>query len=117
MFASALALMILTGLPVFAALVGVACLFAAFGPLMAAHTQAVRATDAAVRIVNTQDLMRAALVPGALVLALALAWVAWRDRGAPRTTPLRLRRSELALAVGIVLAIVVLLGAVAIGRL
>jgi len=85
--------------------------------MMAAHTQAVRATDAAVRIVNTQDVMRAALVPGALVLGLALAWVAWRDRGTPRRNPPRLRRSDVALALGIVLAIVALLGGVAIGRL
>jgi len=85
--------------------------------MMAAHTEAVRATDAAVRIVNTQDVMRAALVPGALVLLLALAWVAWRDRALSRPAPQRLRGSELALALGIVAAIVVLLGGVAIGRL
>ena len=46
--------------------------------MMRAHTEAVNVTRAAVRIVNTQDVMRAALVPGALVLLLALLWVAWR---------------------------------------
>jgi TRAP-type mannitol/chloroaromatic compound transport system permease large subunit len=50
--------------------------------MMQAHTQAANVTRYAGRIVNTQDVMRAALVPGLLVLAMALLWVAWRSRGA-----------------------------------
>jgi TRAP-type mannitol/chloroaromatic compound transport system permease large subunit len=85
--------------------------------MMTAHTQAVNVTHEAVRIVNTQDVMRAALVPGGLVLALALAWVAWRGRAAHRQAAPPLARRELALALVVTLAIVGLLGGVAIGRL
>ena len=51
--------------------------------MMRAHTEAVNATHAAVRIVNTQDVMRAALLPGALVLLIAMLYAAWRGRGRP----------------------------------
>jgi TRAP-type mannitol/chloroaromatic compound transport system permease large subunit len=85
--------------------------------MMTAHTQALNLTHEAVRIVNTQDVMRAALVPGGLVLAFAMAWVAWRGRAGrtPQVPPLP--RRDLALALVVTLAIVLLLGGVAIGRL
>jgi TRAP-type mannitol/chloroaromatic compound transport system permease large subunit len=44
--------------------------------MMRAHTEAANATKAMVRIVNTQDIFRGALVPAAMFLALCLI-VAW----------------------------------------
>src|SRR5215813_1507315 len=44
--------------------------------MMRAHTEAANVTKAMVRIVNTQDIFRGALVPAALFLALCLV-VAW----------------------------------------
>ena len=85
--------------------------------LMRAHTEAVNVTGAAVRLVNTQDVMRAALLPGGLVLVLALGWVAWRGRRGPRLALLPARGRDLALAAGVAAAIAGLLGMVAAGRL
>jgi len=56
--------------------------------MMRAHTEAANATKAMVRIVNTQDIFRGALVPAAMFLALCLvvAWALGRRtpaRGAP----------------------------------
>ena len=63
--------------------------------MLRAHTEAVNATHALVRVINTQDVVRGALAPAAIFLALAvvLAWrsgrhtarvapepVGWRDR-------------------------------------
>jgi tripartite ATP-independent transporter DctM subunit len=45
--------------------------------MLRAHTEAVNATGVAVRIVNTQDVFRGALVPAAVLLLLC-ALVAWR---------------------------------------
>ena len=85
--------------------------------MMRAHTEAVNASHAAVRIVNTQDVMRAALVPGALVLALSLAIVGWRARHRPRTADAQWQPRD-ALVTGLVVAVIAgLLGAVAVGRL
>ena len=86
--------------------------------MMRAHTEAVNVTRAAVRIVNTQDVMRAALLPGLAVLVAALGLAAWRAR-ATGHAPCR-RRSVAAAAMqaaGAAVVIVVLLGAVATGRL
>ncbi len=85
--------------------------------MMRAHTEAVNVTHAAVRIVNTQDVMRAALVPGALVLLVALLWVAWRGRRAATVRPPPMPWRQLAVAMVAALVIVLLLGGVAIGRL
>ncbi|HEV7576056.1 MAG TPA: TRAP transporter large permease subunit [Caldimonas sp.] len=85
--------------------------------MMRAHTEAVNASHAAVRIVNTQDIVRAALWPGLAVLVAALAIAAWRGRGrAPPPAP-TLRRGDWIEAAAVALAIVALLGAVAVGRL
>ena len=81
-----------------------------------AHTEATNATHAAVRIVNSQDVMRAALLPGLAVLVLALAIAAWRARGRARAAFAPLGRAGLAQATGAAIVIVVLLGAVATGR-
>jgi TRAP-type mannitol/chloroaromatic compound transport system permease large subunit len=85
--------------------------------MMTAHTEAVNVTHAAVRIVNTQDVLQAAIVPGLAVLVAAMAIAAWRGRGRPRAAAPALRRHELAEAAVAALVIVVLLGAVAVGRL
>ena len=85
--------------------------------MMRAHTEAVNVTQAAVRIVNTQDVMRAALVPGALVLVLALLWVGWRARRSVTAAPPPMPPRQLAVATISALIIVLLLGGVALGRL
>lgn len=84
--------------------------------MMHAHTEAANATHAAVRVVNTQDVMRAALLPGLAVLVLALAIAAWQARGRMRTAFAPLGRAALAQAAGAAMVIIVLLGAVAGGR-
>jgi len=83
--------------------------------MMRAHTEAMNVTRAASRIVNNQDVMRAALVPGALVLLLSLALVAWRGRGRPATAVTPLQRRDAARVAVVVLVIGLLLGAVALG--
>ncbi len=84
--------------------------------MMRAHTEASNAAHSALRIVNTQDVMRAALLPGLAVLVIALAIAAWRGRGRLRKAFAPLGRAALAQAAGAAVVIVVLLGAVAVGR-
>src|SRR5260221_3138203 len=84
--------------------------------MMAAHTMAVTATGRSDRVVNTQDIFHAALVPGGIFLALclALSWIVGRtatklpDR--ERLTAGQGRLAAVALA-----ALVGLLGGVAFG--
>jgi TRAP-type mannitol/chloroaromatic compound transport system permease large subunit len=85
--------------------------------MMRAHTEAANLTHAAVRIVNTQDVMRAALLPGALVLLTALLLAAWRgcDGTVRDTRPLP--HGQAATAAIVALVIGALLVAVGIGRL
>lgn len=86
--------------------------------MMRAHTEALNLSRAAVRIVNTQDVMRAALVPGALVLLMALLLAAFRSsRGGARTPRPALRGGEWLTAAAAALVIGTLLVGVAIGRL
>ncbi len=85
--------------------------------MLRAHTEAMNLSHGQVRIVNTQDVMRAALVPGALVLLSALLLVAWRQRGASRRAPQALRPREAGTAGVVALVIVALLAGVAAGRL
>ena len=85
--------------------------------MMRAHTEALNVTHAAVRIVNTQDVMRAALVPGTLVLLMALLLAAWRSRDATRRPRPPLRREQVLTAALATLVIGALLVGVAIGRL
>ncbi|MCX8017741.1 MAG: TRAP transporter large permease subunit [Rhodocyclaceae bacterium] len=85
--------------------------------MLRAHTEAVNVTREAVRIVNTQDIFRGALVPALLLLALclALAWWSGRERTAAPATPLLVReRLTAILAAGIILG---LLGSVTLGYL
>ena len=85
--------------------------------MMRAHTEAVNVTHAMDRIVNTQDVMRAALVPGALVLLIALLLVAWRARGAPLRALESMPRRQMLTAAAAAVVIAALLGGVALGRL
>jgi TRAP-type mannitol/chloroaromatic compound transport system permease large subunit len=85
--------------------------------MMRAHTEAANAAKLAVRIVNTQDVVRAALLPGLLVLACALAIAAWRGRGRPAMRARPLARGAAVRAAVVAGVIVLLLGAVASGRL
>jgi tripartite ATP-independent transporter DctM subunit len=88
--------------------------------MMRAHTEAVNITKAAVRIVNTQDIMRALLIPGLLVLLLALLVTACRGRGQTLqhqaiNTPLS--KSEIIKSIATASVIVLLLVGVATGLL
>ncbi|MCX7175623.1 MAG: TRAP transporter large permease subunit [Proteobacteria bacterium] len=51
--------------------------------MLRAHTEAINATGLAVRVINTQDVFRGALIPAAILLALC-ALVTWRQN---RHTP------------------------------
>ncbi|TMH12449.1 MAG: TRAP transporter large permease subunit [Betaproteobacteria bacterium] len=85
--------------------------------MMRAHTEALNATRAALRIVNTQDVMRAALVPGLIVLLIACGIAAWRGRGAAARAFAPLPHRQALIAAVVALVIAVLLGGVAVGRL
>ena len=85
--------------------------------MMRAHTEAANAAQLAVRIVNTQDVVRASLVPGLLVFVAALAIAAWRGRKRPPATTAPLGRVAAVQAALVALVIVGLLAAVASGRL
>jgi len=85
--------------------------------MMRAHTEAANAAHLAVRIVNTQDVVRAALLPGLLVFAAALAIAAWRGRRRAPATPPPLGRAAAVQASIVAIVIVGLLAAVASGRL
>jgi len=52
--------------------------------MMRAHTEATNITKEMVRIVNTQDIFRGALVPAAMFLALCLVVAWWTGRHTPR---------------------------------
>ncbi len=85
--------------------------------MMRAHTEAVNLSHAAVRIVNTQDVMRAALLPGLAVLLIAWALAAWGARSTAPAPRVALSGGELWAAVGVTAIIAGLLGGVALGRL
>jgi tripartite ATP-independent transporter DctM subunit len=84
--------------------------------MLSAHTIAVTATGRSDRVVNTQDIFHAAMVPGAIFLALclALSWIAGR---AATKLPVRerLTAGQAWLAAIALALLVVLLGGVAIG--
>ncbi|MCX7168989.1 MAG: TRAP transporter large permease subunit, partial [Proteobacteria bacterium] len=54
--------------------------------MLRAHTEAINATGVAVRVINTQDVFRGALIPAAILLLLCalLAW--WQHRRIPATS-------------------------------
>jgi tripartite ATP-independent transporter DctM subunit len=84
--------------------------------MLSAHTIAVTATGRTDRVVNTQDIFHAALVPGGIFLLLCLALSALIGRsatGLPEWTPLSAAQGWIA-AVALAL-LLVLLGGVAFG--
>ena len=85
--------------------------------MLRAHTEAVNATAMAGRIINTQDVFHAALVPAAILLAscIAIVWAAHRKDRAPETQPVE--TGEWAAALGALGLIVGLLAGVALGYL
>ncbi|MDQ6683496.1 MAG: TRAP transporter large permease subunit [Pseudomonadota bacterium] len=86
--------------------------------MMRAHTEAAHANSAIGRIVNTQDIMRAALWPGLTVVLVSLAIVAWQGRhAAPRPAPPPMGRGQALAATVAVVGIAALLSLVAIGRI
>jgi tripartite ATP-independent transporter DctM subunit len=84
--------------------------------MLSAHTIAVTATGRNDRVINTQDIFHAALLPGGIFLALCLvlAWIAGRSAARlPDREPLKAGEGLLAaIALGLLL---VLLGGVTIG--
>jgi tripartite ATP-independent transporter DctM subunit len=84
--------------------------------MLSAHTMAVTATGRSDRVVNTQDIFHAALVPGGIFLALCLglSWVSGRNATALPDRE-RLTAGEGALAAVALVCLLVLLGGVAIG--
>lgn len=84
--------------------------------ILSAHTIAVTQSGRADRVVNTQDIFHAALLPAGifLVLCLVIAWLTGRKLERPRAAePLTLRQG--ALAALSLAALLVLLGGVAVG--
>ncbi|HTT10298.1 MAG TPA: TRAP transporter large permease subunit [Burkholderiaceae bacterium] len=85
---------------------------------MRAHTEAVNVTHASVRILNTQDVFRGALVPAALLLIFAAAVAFWQGRSQGASRPVAAQVATLAdwiTAAVTFTALVVLLGAVTLG--
>jgi tripartite ATP-independent transporter DctM subunit len=93
--------------------------------MMRAHTEAANATHAAVRILNTQDVFRGALIPAGLLLALyvGLALLGMRARkDGPRgqgkpSPPIALQPTDIATALVSLGFVVALLTAVTLGYL
>jgi TRAP-type mannitol/chloroaromatic compound transport system permease large subunit len=84
--------------------------------MLRAHTEATNVTKQMVRIVNTQDIFRGALVPAGLFLALSLLVAWWRGRDSVPTAPAeRPSVVEWATAVIAALFVVGLLAGVAAG--
>jgi len=85
--------------------------------MLGAHSIAARATGASVRIVNTQDIFRAALAPAGLTLLCWMAIAFWRARRAKpaEDAPAPLAPREIGVSIVVTASIVVLLGGVASG--
>jgi len=84
--------------------------------MLSAHTIAVTATGRPDRVVNTQDIFHAALVPGAIFLVLCLALSALAGRSAtrlPERAPLPAAQGWIAVAA--LFFLLILLGGVALG--
>lgn len=85
--------------------------------LLSAHTYAITATGRTDRVINTQDVFHAALMPALLfiVLCIGLAWLAGRSQPLPQHKRERLALQQIALAGLSLCALLVLLGGVAMG--
>jgi tripartite ATP-independent transporter DctM subunit len=89
---------------------------------LSAHTLAVNATGRADRVINTQDVLRGAIVPAALFLSLSLAagWIFANRSSTSAPAAANNARpawSEIALSAIAVLFLALLLGGVATGRI
>lgn len=85
--------------------------------MMRAHTEATNATHMAVRIINTQDIFRGAMIPAGMLVALAL-FVAWlNNRTDGQTQTEQASPSQWLTSVVSGLVILGLLGGVALGYL
>jgi tripartite ATP-independent transporter DctM subunit len=84
--------------------------------MLSAHTMAVTATGRSDRVVNTQDIFHAALVPGGIFLALclALSWIVGRT-AAKLPDRERLTGGQAWLAAVALVSLIALLGGVAFG--
>jgi tripartite ATP-independent transporter DctM subunit len=84
--------------------------------MLSAHTMAVTATGRSDRVVNTQDIFHAALVPGGIFLALclALSWIVGRT-AAKLPDRERLTAGQAWLAAVALVSLIALLGGVAFG--
>jgi len=85
--------------------------------MMRAHTEASHAAAFAGRILNTQDVFHAALVPAAIFLALCVAIAAWQARGLREADAPGPTGAEWVTATGAASLIVTLLAGVALGYL
>jgi tripartite ATP-independent transporter DctM subunit len=90
--------------------------------MLSAHSLAVNATGRADRVINTQDVLRGAILPAALFLSLSLA-VGWffANRSGASAPPVasvgRPTWGEIILSVAAVMFLALLLGGVASGRI
>ena len=88
--------------------------------MLRAHTEASNLPGYVLgqRIVNTQDIFHAALVPAACIVLLWLAVAWWQGRTGPAISPTRQEQHpQWALTAAVTIAIVALLGAVFVGRI
>jgi len=85
--------------------------------MLRAHTEASHIVASDARIVNTQDVFHAALVPAAMFLALCVAIAAWQGRSAASSKAEECSRSDAITAVAAAAFIVALLAGVALGYL
>ncbi len=90
--------------------------------MMRAHTEALQGVNTGVRIINNQDVMRAMLLPGALLLLAWGCWTWWATRRTapggtlPAAAPPVTRRAAIT-TLALSFAVPALLAAVAAGRL
>ena len=88
--------------------------------MLRAHTEAVNVTHSAVRIINTQDVFRGALIPAAILLllyALVIWWTSGRIRPSSAIAATASNRRDWLTAILTVLFIVTLFAAVTLGYL
>jgi tripartite ATP-independent transporter DctM subunit len=85
--------------------------------MLSAHTTAVTATGRMDRVINTQDIFHAALMPAGifLILCIALAWHAGRGQELSSTLRERVTPQQVILAAFALTSLLVLLGGVATG--
>jgi TRAP-type mannitol/chloroaromatic compound transport system permease large subunit len=85
--------------------------------MLNAHTMALSQSGRSGRIINTQDLLRGALLPSLLFIGLAIAVAMWKGRGLERQALPKPPARDIAIAIGTVCAIIGMLAGIASGRL